>query len=72
MKKIKPASHVSQPALEAGQLWIMANANLRVGLVGKSLVHYKLGKPNAIRTANSCNSIKVIEAFLKANKAVLA
>ena len=72
MKKIKPARRVSQPPLEAGQLWIMANANLRVGLVGKSLVHYKLGKPNAIRTANSCNSIKTIEAYLKANKAVLA
>jgi hypothetical protein len=71
MKKIKPASKVSQPTLEAGQLWIMANANLRVGLVGKSLVHYKLGKPNAVRSANSCNSIKTIEAYLKANKAVL-
>jgi hypothetical protein len=50
----------------------MAEANLVVGFVGKLLVHYKLGKPNALRVANSCNSIKTIEKYLKANKAVLA
>ncbi|MGA2243553.1 MAG: hypothetical protein ABSH48_01035 [Verrucomicrobiota bacterium] len=50
----------------------MAEANLVVGMVGKLLVHYKLGKPDAIRTPNSCASIKTIEKFLKAKKAVLA
>jgi len=50
----------------------MAEANLVVGFVGKLLVHYKLGKPNALRVANSCNSIKTIGKYLKANKAVLA
>jgi hypothetical protein len=49
----------------------MAEANLRVGMVGRLLVHYKLGKPNAVRTPSACNSIKTIEAFLKAKKAVL-
>ena len=49
----------------------MAEADLRVGMVGKLLVHYKLGKPNAVRVQNSCNSIKNIEKFLKAKKAVL-
>jgi hypothetical protein len=72
MIKIKPASAIVQPLLETGQLWRMPEANLRVGLVGRLLVHYKLGKPNAIRTPSSCNSIKTIEAYLKANKAVLA
>ena len=72
MTKIKAASRVVQPTLETGQLWQMPEANLRVGMVGKVLVHYKLGKPNAIRVANSCNSIKTITAYLKANKAVLA
>jgi hypothetical protein len=71
MMKIKPAGHVVQPPLQTGQLWSMAEVNLRVGLVGRLLVHYKLGKPNAIRTPNSCNSIKTIEAYLKANHAVL-
>ena len=49
----------------------MAHANLKVGMVGKLLVHYKLGKPDAVRVANSCNGIKTIEKYLKANKAVL-
>jgi len=49
----------------------MAEADLRVGTVGKLLVHYKLAKPNAVRVPNSCNSIKAIEQFLKAKKAVL-
>jgi len=50
----------------------MEEAELRVGMVGKLLVHYKLGKPNALRVPNSCNGIKAIEKYLKAKKAVLA
>jgi len=50
----------------------MTGANLQVGMVGKLLVHYKLGKPGAVRVSNSCNGIKTIEKYLKANKAVLA
>ena len=71
MIKIKPSRRVRQQPLEAGQLWRMADANLQVGMVGKLLVHYKLGKPNAVRVANSCNGIKTIEKYLKAHKAVL-
>ena len=72
MIKIKPSRRVRQQPLEAGQLWRMAEANLQVGMVGKLLVHYKLGKPNAVRVANSCNGIKTIEKYLKGKKAVLA
>jgi hypothetical protein len=71
MRNIKPVRRARQQPLEAGQLWRMAEANLQVGMVGKLLVHYKLGKPNAVRVANSCNGIKTIEKYLKANKAVL-
>jgi hypothetical protein len=71
MIKTKLSRRVRQQPLEAGQLWRMAEANLRVGMVGKLLVHYKLGKPNAVRVANSCNGIKTIEKYLKVNKAVL-
>jgi len=49
----------------------MAEAVLQVTTVGKLLVHYKLGKPDAIRVSNSVKSIATIEKFLKANKAVL-
>ena len=71
MIKNKPTRRPRQQPLEAGQVWRMTEANLQVGMVGKLLVHYKLGKPNAIRTANSCSGIKTIEKYLKTNKAVL-
>ena len=72
MKKIKAPRRIVQPSLAAGQLWRMAEADLRVGMVGKLLVHYKLGKPNAVRVPNSINLIKTVEKYLKAKKAVLA
>jgi hypothetical protein len=72
MKKIKAPRRIVQPSLAAGQLWRMAGADLRVGMVGKLLVHYKLGKPNVVRVPNSINLIKTVEKYLKANKAALA
>jgi hypothetical protein len=72
MKQIKTTRRVPQQPLAAGQLWRMADATLQVSMVGKLLVHYKLGKLNAVRIPNSCNCIKTIEKYLKANKAVLA
>jgi hypothetical protein len=57
--------------LAKGQVWRMAEAMLRVTMVGKLLVHYKLGKTNAVRTFDSVNSITTIEKYLKAKKAVL-
>ena len=71
MEGNKSDGRTKRPQLETGQLWRMAEANLLVTMVGKLLVHYKLGKPNAIRIHNSCNTIKAIEKFLIAKKAVL-
>jgi hypothetical protein len=71
MKKNTPARSARQQPLEAGQLWHMAEADLRVAMVGKLLVHYKLGKPNAVRVPNSINRISIIEKYLKTNRAVL-
>ena len=70
MKKISARRSALQP-LADGQVWRMAEAILRVTMVGKLLVHYKLGKPNAIRIPNSLNNIKTVEKYLKVNKAVL-
>ncbi len=72
MIKIPRAPRIRPHALVTGQVWHMAGANLHVGMIGKLLVHYKLGKPNAVRVANSCSAIHTIEKYLKANKAVLA
>ena len=71
MMKTKAKSRVAQPTLEAGQVWRMAEANLQVGMVGKLLVHYKLARPDAVRTQTSVSGKRVVEKFLKKNKAVL-
>jgi len=61
---------LKQP-LVTGQLWRVADMNLRVGLIGKILVHYKLAKPNAVRIPNSVSGKTTVEEYLKKNKAVL-
>jgi hypothetical protein len=71
MKKTKLARRVRLQPLETGQVWRMAELNLRVELVGKLLVHYKLAKPDAIRMPNLVSSKATIEKYLKKNKAVL-
>ena len=71
MRKTKLASRKRMQPLEAGQVWRMAELNMRVELVGKLLVHYKLAKPNAVRIPNSVGGKTTIEKFLKKNKAVL-
>jgi len=70
MKKMPVRRPPLQP-LADGQVWRMAEAILEVTMVGKKLVHYKLGKPSAVRVSNSVNSITTIEKYLKAHKAVL-
>ena len=70
MLKVLPLRPSPQP-LANGQVWRMAKSNLKVDMVGRLLVHYKLGKPNALRVANSCSGIATIEKYLKDHKAVL-
>ena len=69
--KAKPARRASMKPLADGQVWRMAELNLKVESVGKLLVHYKLAKPDAIRMPNLINSIETIQKYLKKNKAVL-
>jgi hypothetical protein len=70
IKKTLARRHPLQ-SLANGQVWRMAEAILQVTMVGKLLVHYKLGKPNATRVSQSIDSIATIEKYLKAHKAVL-
>ena len=69
--KALPTRRPRQQPLADGQVWRMAEANLKVDMVGKLLVHYKLAKPHVVRVTSSCGSIKAVEKFLKAKKAVL-
>jgi len=57
--------------LAAGQIWQLGEANLKVEMVGKLLLHYKLAKPNAVRTPTSIAGISTLVKYMKKNKAVL-
>ena len=71
MIKTKSTPRAGLQPLADGQIWRMAETSLQVDMVGKLLVHYKLGKHNAVRISNSIGSKTDIEKFLKKNKAVL-
>lgn len=64
-------SRIPLKLLETGQVWRMEDSHLDIDLVGRYLVHYKLIKHEAKRTPMSLSSIKAVEKYLKANKAVL-
>lgn len=69
--KTKSAPRARLEPLADGQVWHMEETRLQVDMVGRLLVHYKLGKHNAVRVANSVSSKSSIEKFLKKNKATL-
>jgi len=71
MRKTKLTRRFSLKPLETGQLWRVAELNLRVGHIGKWLVHYKLAKPDAVRIPNSVTGRATMEKYLKKNKAIL-
>lgn len=60
------------PTLETGQIWEMADSNLRIGLIGKRLVHYKHYRGGCPRAAVSLTGKAALLEFLVKNKAVLA
>ena len=66
-------SRIPPKPLETGQVWRMVDSHLDIDLVGKYLVHYKLKliKQEVKRTPMSLSSIKDVQKYLKANKAVL-
>jgi hypothetical protein len=69
--KRSPRRSTVRKPLEAGQLWRLGEAELKIEMVGKLLVHYRLALPKAVRVAISVSSITSLEKYMKANKAVL-
>ena len=57
--------------LEDGQIWRLGELNLKVEMIGKLLVHYKLAKPTAVRTPTSISGITTLRKFMRKNKATL-
>ena len=50
----------------------MKGSHVLIGLVGKTLVHYKLLKGEVTRGPNSLTSQIALQQYLKKNKAVLS
>jgi hypothetical protein len=75
--KTPPAVRLAKPAriplkpLASGQVWLVGDAHLKVEMIGKLLVHYKLAKPTAVRTPTSIAGISTLMKFMKKSKAVL-
>ena len=72
MKSKLRKNRVSLQPFEGGQIWQMEGSQLEIGLIGKTLVHYKHFKENAKRAPISLIAKKGLEKYLKENKAVLA
>lgn len=58
--------------LETGQIWEMPNSNLRIGLIGKTLVHYKHYKGTCPRASVLLTGKAALAEYLVKHKAVLA
>lgn len=56
---------------QTGQVWRMGDSKLEVGLVGRTLVHYKHYKGLAKRPPVQLSSKTALEKFLNRQKAVL-
>lgn len=67
----KPARRRTLKPLENGQIWRMGEFHLKVEMIGKLLVEYRLAKPKAIRTPISICGIATLKKYMRKNKAVL-
>lgn len=70
-KKTTPKAPAVMPAFQTGQIWQMENSDVHIGLIGKTLVHYKHFKGGVQRSPVSLAGKIVLEKYLLDNKAVL-
>jgi len=68
---MKQKSRIPLQPFESGQIWQLEDSNLQIGLVGKTLVHYKHYKGNTKRAPISLAGKTVLEKYLREKKAVL-
>ena len=71
LKTIKRNRRAPLPPLETGQVWELEGSNVHIGLIGKTLVHYKHFKGDTKRAPISLSGKTVLEKYLKEKKAVL-
>ena len=71
MTSKKPARRRTFKPLENGQIWRLGELHLKVEMIGKLLVEYRLAKPKAVRTPISICGISTLKKYMRKNKAVL-
>lgn len=71
MKTSKKKSRIPLAAFETGQVWQLPDSSLHIGMIGKTLVHYKHFKVAAKRAPVSLCNKAVLERYLIDNEAVL-
>ena len=68
--KLRKNRVLLQP-FESGQIWQMEGSQLEIGLIGKTLVHYKHYKGEMKRSPVSLLNKDALERFLQDKRAVL-
>jgi len=68
---MKRKTRTSITPIQSGQIWELADSNLQIDLVGKTLVHYKHYKGKTKRAPVSLAAKTVLEKYLVENKAIL-
>jgi hypothetical protein len=71
MKKNVQNTRVALPPFQTGQVWQMGDSNLQIGLIGKTLVHFKHYKGQVKRSPVSLLNKDALARFLRDNRAVL-
>jgi len=71
MKSKTQKSKTLLAPIQNGQVWQLNDSHLRIGLVGRTLVHYKHYKGLAKRPPILLSGKQALEEFLRAHCAVL-
>ena len=71
MKNNTRKSRVLLQPFQTGQVWQMQDSHLQIGLIGKTLVHYKHYKGQMKRSPVSLLNKNSLEKFLQDNEAKL-
>jgi hypothetical protein len=71
MKKNVQNTRVALPPFQTGQVWQMGDSNLQIGLIGKTLVHFKHYTGQVKRSPVSLLNKDALARFLRDNRAVL-
>lgn len=64
------SSYTAVP-FELGQVWQLADSRLEIGLVGRTLVHYRHFKEPTFRSPTQLSAKGALEKFLKKHNAIL-